>query len=676
MSSPPFTGNDDLDAFLYKLQLDTVDSGTTGDTTIDTGVVNADYYPEQYIQVRYALSETGASLSTSPTNKTYYGVYNSITTTASNNPADYTWKKLTDTLGFSTDKFLFYTVLRGRNIKFYIGDSAPTVYWAVFPTTYVDLDIISEGFIDDTDFSTGYEPVAIVNGLPNAATYTGPNIVYDTVTNKMYRWYNGQWYSNVLAADIEGALAYANFSNSLRPVEVVSTLPSSGNFVGRVVLLISDGKIYRYTATGWTAAVPTVDLTGTITSAQIADGSIAGTKFASGLEPVTLVTSVPSVKSTSTIFNSTDGKLYRWNGTSYIATVPTVDITGQMTNAQIADLAATKITGQMTNAQLADLAATKITGQLTNAQLADLAATKITGQIVETQITDNAITSNKIIANAIIAGKIAADAVTANTIAADSITSTKIFAGAITTAKLAANAVTANEIAANAITSDKITANAIIAGKIAADAVTANEIAANSITTAKIAANAITANEIATNAITSDKIIANAITTGKIQAAAITANEIAANGVTADKIASNAVTTIKLDALAITSEKIAANAITAGKIAVDAVTAGVISAGAITSDKLAANSVIAGKIAAGAVSASNISTTNLSSINSNLGAITGGSINIANKFIVDGAGNTTIQSGTSGARTLITNEVIKVYDASGVLRIHIGNLSA
>ena len=188
--------------------------------------------------------------------------------------------------------------------------------------------------------------------------------------------------------------------------------------------------------------------------------------------------------------------------------------------------------------------------------------------------------------------------------------------------------------------------------------------------------NAITANEIATNAVTSDKIIANAITTGKIQASAITADQIAVNAITATKLAANSVTTEKIEALAVTAERVAANAITAGKIAVDAVTAGVIAAGAITSDKLAANSVIAGKIAAGAVSASNISTTNLSSINSNLGAITGGSINIASKFIVDGAGNTTIQSGTSGARTLITNEVIKVFDASGVLRIHIGNLSA
>ena len=66
MSSPPFTGNDDLDAFLYKLQLDTVDTGTTGATTIDTGVVNADYYPEKYIQVRYATSETGANINTRP----------------------------------------------------------------------------------------------------------------------------------------------------------------------------------------------------------------------------------------------------------------------------------------------------------------------------------------------------------------------------------------------------------------------------------------------------------------------------------------------------------------------------------------------------------------------------------------------------------------------------------
>lgn len=66
----------------------------------------------------------------------------------------------------------------------------------------------------------------------------------------------------------------------------------------------------------------------------------------------------------------------------------------------------------------------------------------------------------------------------------------------------------------------------------------------------------------------------------------------------------------------------------------------------------------------------------LSAISANLGAITAGSLNINNKFIVDTSGNATIQSGTSGSRLVMQNNVIKVYDSAGVLRVQMGDLSA
>jgi len=59
-----------------------------------------------------------------------------------------------------------------------------------------------------------------------------------------------------------------------------------------------------------------------------------------------------------------------------------------------------------------------------------------------------------------------------------------------------------------------------------------------------------------------------------------------------------------------------------------------------------------------------------------LGSVTVGAFNINNKFIMDTSGNTTIQSATSGERTVILNNVIKVYDTSGVLRVKLGDLSA
>lgn len=84
--------------------------------------------------------------------------------------------------------------------------------------------------------------------------------------------------------------------------------------------------------------------------------------------------------------------------------------------------------------------------------------------------------------------------------------------------------------------------------------------------------------------------------------------------------------------------------------------------GSITADQLAADSVSANKI----------SVANLAAINANLGAITAGSLNINNRFIVASNGTTTIQNATTGARLVMTNTLIRVYDANNVIRVQLG----
>lgn len=56
--------------------------------------------------------------------------------------------------------------------------------------------------------------------------------------------------------------------------------------------------------------------------------------------------------------------------------------------------------------------------------------------------------------------------------------------------------------------------------------------------------------------------------------------------------------------------------------------------------------------------------------------ITGGDLNINNLFTVDSGGTVIIKSAASGARLEIRNDVIRVYDASNVLRVKLGNLAA
>lgn len=82
----------------------------------------------------------------------------------------------------------------------------------------------------------------------------------------------------------------------------------------------------------------------------------------------------------------------------------------------------------------------------------------------------------------------------------------------------------------------------------------------------------------------------------------------------------------------------------AAAIATDAITAGKIQAGAIT----------AGKIAAGSITADRMNVTQLSAITATIG---------------------TLRTATSGGRTEISDNVIKVFDETGTKRVQIGNLS-
>ena len=533
------------------------------------------------------------------TNPVQNGIYEvSVVGSGSNG----TWVRTADadTTG-ELDQNAYTFVLQGTNnasTSWVVTSPSPVVigtdpiYWTKFfavtsvsfgsITGTIDPSQIADGSIAGTKFASGIKPIEIVSVLPSSGNFQG-RIVFLTANdgaftaNKLYRWTSSvvstgkdYWTAAVPAVDItgqissgqiaDGSIAGTKFASGLKPVEVVGTLPAPGT-VGRVVFLTTDNKLYRDTGTAWTAAVPAVDITGQISSGQIADGSIAGTKFASGLKPIEVVGTLPAAGTIGrVVFLTTDNKLYRDTGSVWTAAVPAVDLTGQITTVQISSTAITsdKIA---TNA----ITAEKITA---NAVTAD-------------KITANAITADKINANAVTAGKVAADAITAGNIVAGAIGVTQLAAGAVTTAKLAAGSVTAatiaagaveaNNIAAGAITSDKITANAITTGMIQAGAVSATQIAAGAITAGKIAANAVTAatvaagaieaDKIATNAVTSDKITANAITTGMIQAGAVSASQIASSAITADKIA----------ALAVTADKVAANAITTSKLAVGAI---------------------------------------------------------------------------------------------------------
>ena len=104
----------------------------------------------------------------------------------------------------------------------------------------------------------------------------------------------------------------------------------------------------------------------------------------------------------------------------------------------------------------------------------------------------------------------------------------------------------------------------------------------------------------------------------------------------------------------VTETSIANGSISTPKLQTNSVTANQISAGAVTTDKLVAGAVVANKIAAGAVTADKLNVNELSAITGVIG---------------------TFASANSGARLVLQDDKIVVYDASNNVRVKIGNLA-
>ena len=109
---------------------------TTGQVS-QGGTLLSYYY--QYLYVRYATNSSGTTgFSTSPTNATYFGVFNNASGTlypASSlltNPANYQWTQVSG--GFSTNKFLWYSTIGGQQISFDIATTAKNSNYVQAPT--------------------------------------------------------------------------------------------------------------------------------------------------------------------------------------------------------------------------------------------------------------------------------------------------------------------------------------------------------------------------------------------------------------------------------------------------------------------------------------------------------------------------------------------------------------
>lgn len=137
-------------------------------------------YTERYLSVAYADNATGTlNFSSIPTNRLYYGLFNTSSSSFDTNPANYIWYLADPT--FSTNRFLCYANRNSRKFSFATGFAAnaagtgafvPTQasifdprLWSALPsiTNVIDLDHATGQVIETGTTTVGTGEIAVVN---------------------------------------------------------------------------------------------------------------------------------------------------------------------------------------------------------------------------------------------------------------------------------------------------------------------------------------------------------------------------------------------------------------------------------------------------------------------------------------------------------------------------------
>jgi hypothetical protein len=140
---------------------------------------------------------------------------------------------------------------------------------------------------------------ATLIGITKVTEISGERFTHDNLPSNATRYYYlrakdhsgnvSDWASVVsattqtnLADEIAAAIVNtAAFAAGIRPVEIVDTLPTTGNFEGRMVFLTTDDKLYRHTGSAFTVATDGADIVAnSITGGKIQAGAISTDQLA------------------------------------------------------------------------------------------------------------------------------------------------------------------------------------------------------------------------------------------------------------------------------------------------------------------------------------------------------------------------------------------------------------
>ena len=329
-------------------------------------------------------------------------------------------------------------VLLKTDLTLYRWDTA-TLAW---DSELYTASSLTAGSITLANFASGIEPIGIVNTLPTVSGYTGAQVVFLTTDNKLYRYTGTAWTAATSTQDLTGELGEGLFSDDLRPIERVTSLPVTALTQGRVVMLTTDNKLYRYDGNAWTSDVAASDIEGQLNGSQIGDGVITSTKISD--DAVT----APKVAANAIVADNI--------------------VSNAITSAKITSgaISSDKIA---TNAVTAGkVAADAITAGTIAAGAINASSLFVDGVIQSDAIATGAIVTNKLAASSVIASKIGVGAVTADKISVSELSaisanlgtievgSANIADGAITTAKIGSAQIATANIQTAAINTLKI----------------------------------------------------------------------------------------------------------------------------------------------------------------------------------------------------------------------------
>ena len=143
---PPYTGNIDLDSYLYNVYqgINALQEAQGIVADENTGIItdsnnNILGFLYRYLSIKYADDNTGLNISDVSTGKLYFGIYNTQQAVESTNPADYTWIPVEN--GFGLNKYLWVLKQGNRQVSFYVGETQPDdANWILAPVRSLDLD--------------------------------------------------------------------------------------------------------------------------------------------------------------------------------------------------------------------------------------------------------------------------------------------------------------------------------------------------------------------------------------------------------------------------------------------------------------------------------------------------------------------------------------------------------